>query len=249
MLFHLSVFLNTILFAFGLAVTAKYGDNLWFYAWSIAILSLVTVRFVRSLVSESGWVFFLPIFLTASSVTLLAFISKLSEQRVFLALAMFSYYTLLLGLYRLSRAPQDITARAMVSMNAMIAMFFYFSVLYGLYINFTVPLWLFMVLYGLGAFGTLAQYLRILTTDKKRVSLYSLIGALALSELAWVVNFLPFGYLTSGVIVLMFFFVLFDLAQSEILQILSKKRTITHIGIFIVLLVMVLWSSRWLPVA
>jgi hypothetical protein len=249
MLFHLSVFLHTVLFIFGLAVTAKYGDSLLFYAWTIIALVLVTVRIVRSFVSESGWVFFLPVLLTASSVALLAFISKLSEQRLFLALAMFAYYTLLLGLYRLSRAPQDVTARAMVSMNAMITMFFYFSVLYGLYINFTVPLWLFMVLYGLGAFGTLAQYLRILTTDKKRISLYSLIGALALSELAWVVNFLPFGYLTSGVIVLMFFFVLFDLAQSEILQVLSKKRALTHIGIFVALLIMVLWSSRWLPVA
>ncbi len=249
MLFHFSVFVHTLLFAFGLAVAAKYSESLWFYAWTIVVLVLLTFRAIRSFSSESKWVFFLPMLLTVSSVVLLAFINTPSEQGLFLTLATFAYYTLLLGLYRLSRAPQDLTARAIVSMNAMIAMFFYLSVLYGLYINFTVPVWSFMILYGLGAFGTLSQYLRILTTDTKRVALYSLIGALALAELAWVVNFLPFGYLTSGVIVLMFFFVLFDLAQDEILETLSKKRVLAHVGMFLLLLIMVLWSSRWLPVA
>lgn len=249
MIFHLSVFLHTLLFAFGLIVTLKYGDSVSFYAWATAFLLLVTLRAVHSFASDSWRSYILPVILTLSSVLLLAFISTPLEQKIFLLLVVFSYYTLLFGLYRLSRVQGDLSARALVAMNAMIASFFFLSVLYGFYINFTVPLWVFMVLYGFGSFGVLFQYLHILTPNTKRVSLYSLVGALTLVELAWMVNFWPFGYLTSGVVVLMFFFVLFDLAQNDILGTLSKKRVLTHIAIFFFLLVIVLWSSRWLPVA
>jgi hypothetical protein len=190
----------------------------------------------------------IPIVFVLSSLFLFSFISVPGEQIVFILFATAIHYFLFLGLYRLSRAPQDLSARAMVSMSIIVTMFFFYSVAYGFYINFAIPLWFFMTLYGAASFAVTYPFLRSLTTDQKIVSLYSLVIALALAEIAWVVNFWPFGYLTSGVVVLMFFYVFFDLAQHAILQTLSKRRTIVHSVTFFFLLLMVLWSSRWLPV-
>ena len=246
MVFHLSVFFATILFAIGM-VFGSISDV--FLPWVLMILIATTTRYVFGLRRTLPSPLNIPLLFTFSSIFLLSFISTLLERLIFTVFVSVVYYVLLLGLYRLSRVPRDLSARAMVAMSAMATMFFFYSAAYGFYINFTIPLWLFMSVYGASSGVVTYQYLCLVSTDKKTISVYSLVIALALSEIAWVVNFWPFGYLTSGVVVLMFFYVLFDLAQSEMLHILSRRRTIGYIGLFCCLLLMVLWSSRWRIVA
>ena len=246
MLFHLSVFFATVLFVVGM-LFGSFSDV--FLPWVLVVLLLVTARYAWGLRQSLPSPLHIPSLYAFSSIFLMSFISTLLERLVFTVFASIVYYLLLLGLYRLSRAPRDLSARAMVAMSAMATMFFFYSAAYGFYINFAIPLWLFMTLYGIASSLVSYQYLCLVSANRKTVSVYSLVIALALAEIAWVVNFWPFGYLTSGVIVLMFFYVLFDLAQSEMIQALSRRRTLGYIGLFFCLLLMVLWSSRWRIIA
>lgn len=245
MFFHLSVFFAAVLFGAGLSLIGWQGA---FFGWIVLVLIVLGIRHTVTFGRNLSASFNIPIILVFSSALLLSFIGSPLERWVFIVCASLAYYILMLGLYRLSRAPQDVSARAMIAMIVMVAVFFFFSTMYGLYLNFDVPLWLFMIIYGVGTFAVMYQSLLVVGGSRRVASVYGLVAALGLSEIAWVINFWPFGYLTSGVVTLMFFYVLFDLAQSNLLGTLSKRRSLAHVGLFFVLLVMVLYSSRWLPV-
>lgn len=127
--------------------------------------------------------------------------------------------------------------------------FLFYSSVYGIYLNFAVPIWGLMLAYCAGTVLLSYQYFLVIDSQQeRRVKIYSLILGLSLSEIAWVVNFWPFGYLTTGVIVLMFYYILWDLVQSHFLQALSKKRVFVHLMFFGLLIGMVLASTRWVPV-
>lgn len=245
MIFHLSVFFAALLFSGGLAII---GAQAQFVIWAVLVLLALSIRhsfaFGRNLPMPAN----IPIVFSLSSSLLLSFIDLPIERAVFVVVAGLAYYILLLGLYRLSRNPGDLSARAMIAMTVMITLFFYYGMTYGFYLNFDIPLWMFMIAYGFGTYLVAYQALLLIGGDKKSVSVYSLIIALALTEIAWVLNFWPFSYLTSGVVTLMFFYALFDLSQSHFLGMLSKQRSVVHLSMFFVLMVMVLMSSRWLPV-
>jgi len=62
-------------------------------------------------------------------------------------------------------------------------------------------------------------------------------------ELIWTMNFWPFGYLTTGVIALILYYILWDLTQSFFLKLLSKKRVVANMIFFSALIVIILLSS------
>ena len=191
----------------------------------------------------------LPIFFTFSSLALLYLITLEFEQQIFIALASVMYYLSLLGAYRLGIYAGDKTARGM-NMAAMAAtIFFTCAGAYGLYLNFFVPLYYLMLVYLIVTLLVSYQYFSIIQSDnKKRAWTYSFLLALVMTELIWTMNFWPFGYLTTGVIALILYYVLWDLVQSYFLNILSKKRVVANMIFFSVLTVMVLLSAKWLPV-
>ena len=191
----------------------------------------------------------LPIFFTFSSLALLYLITLEFEQQIFIALASVMYYLSLLGAYRLGIYAGDKTARGM-NMAAMAAtIFFTYAGAYGLYLNFFVPLYYLMLVYLIVTLLVSYQYFLIIQGDnKKRAWTYSFLLALVMTELIWTMNFWPFGYLTTGVIALILYYVLWDLVQSYFLNILSKKRVVANMIFFSVLTVMVLLSAKWLPV-
>jgi hypothetical protein len=92
------------------------------------------------------------------------------------------------------------------------------------------------------------QYFWLINDNKKNVLNYSLILGLIMAEIVWVLNFWPFGYLTTGVITLIFYYVFWDLATCHFLDELSQKRVIANMIFFGLLITLVLSSARWLPV-
>jgi uncharacterized PurR-regulated membrane protein YhhQ (DUF165 family) len=92
------------------------------------------------------------------------------------------------------------------------------------------------------------QYFWLINDDKKNVLNFSLVLGFVMAEIVWVLNFWPFGYLTTGVITLIFYYVFWDLVQCHFLNNLSKKRVVANMIIFALMVTMVLSSTRWLPV-
>jgi hypothetical protein len=191
----------------------------------------------------------LPALFSLSSVSLLYLIALGYEQHIFCTLSTLMYYLSMLGSYRLGKYEQDKTARGMNSAATASTIFFTYSSAYGLYLNFLVPLYLLMIAYLAVTLLVSYQHLSIIkSSHKKTVWIYSFILALIMSELIWTMNFWPFGYLTTGVIALILYYMLWDVIQSYFQDKLSKNRVLSNIVLFTFLIGFILLSAKWIPV-
>jgi hypothetical protein len=158
------------------------------------------------------------------------------------------FYLYLLGAWRLKSYSGDQTAKGLIAASATATIFFFYTTVYGIYLNFLVPLWVLMILFLLATVFVSYQYFFIIKEkSRKLIWTYSLILGMIMAEIAWVINFWPFGYLTAGVISLIFYYILWDLAQSYFLNLLSRKRVVANMIFFTFLIGLILASSRWLP--
>lgn len=215
----------------------------------IAVVVLVLIAIFAGKKIGHAWKFsILPVFFTLFSMAMSLLISTLFEEQVFIVLATGMYYLGLLGTHRLSQCATDQTAKGMLMATTSATIFFAFTGAYGLYLNFLVPLFVLMLTYGAIALLVSYQYFSIIETNQKKVWMHSLLLALVMAEIVWTMNFWPFGYLTTGAIALILYYVLWDLIQSYFLDLLSKKRVVANMAFFSVVVVVVLLSAKWIPV-
>ena len=237
--------MHSLVFLFGLEMVLYETD------WVFRIIFFLLLASVYGGRKIGGRWFFtvLPIFFTLSSVSLLYLISVDFEQQIFIFLAAGMYYLAMLSAHRLGLYDKDQTARGM-NMAAMAAtIFFTYAGVYGLYLNFLVPLYYLMLAYlGVTLLVSYQYFLIIKKDDRRKVWAYSFLLSLVMAEIVWTMNFWPFGYLTTGVIALILYYVLWDLTQSYFLNLLSKKRVVANMVFFSVMIILVLLSSKWLPI-
>ncbi len=243
MFFAISVLFYSFLFLLGLESTIFNGNVFNVSAVFFILFSLAGVKKIGK-----KWIY-LNTFLvfSISSFTLLYLIDSFFEKQVFIIFSSAFYYLGLLGVYRLGGYVKDQTARGMISASSMAAIFFFYSSVYGIYVNFIVPLWILMTLYFFATIIISYQYFRIIKNESRVVWSYCTVIGLAMAEVAWIINFWPFGYLTTGVIALMLYYVFWDLTQSYFLNLLSKRRLTANLILFSILIGIVLISSRWMP--
>jgi hypothetical protein len=196
------------------------------------------------------WIFsVLPVFFSLSALALLYLITFAFEQQAFIILAAFMYYLSLLGAYRLGQYDGDQSARGMIMAATAATIFFTYAGAYGLYLNFLVPIYFLMLVYLAVTLLVSFQYFAIIRPEQRKMAwIYSLLLALIMAELIWAMNFWPFGYLTTGAVALILYYVLWDLTQSHFLNLLSKKRVVANMVFFSLIVVLVLLSAKWFPV-
>lgn len=237
--------LQSLIFLFGLELILLKPNSV-----IVVMVFLLVIAAYGGRKIGGKWFFsVLPIFFTFSSVALLYLITLGFEQQIFILLSAGMYYLSMLGAYRLGLYAGDKTAKGM-NMAAMAAtIFFTYAGSYGLYLNFLVPLYYLMLVYLFVTLFVSYQYFLIIKNDeRKTVWTYSFLLALVMTEIVWTINFWPFGYLTTGVIALILYYVLWDLTQSHFLNLLSKKRVVANMIFFSIMIVLVLLSAKWLPV-
>lgn len=116
------------------------------------------------------------------------------------------------------------------------AIFLFYIVIWGFYFNFFVPVWLAMFLVLLVAF--VSSYLLL------RDLIWSLILSLIVFEIAWSIIFLPLNYLTLAAILILIHYLCWDFLVFKI----NKKRLIANLVFGLICLLILLLSSKWLPV-
>lgn len=244
MFLKLQPLLYSLLFLAGLELIVFFHSHVI----SIIFFLLLMAMFQGWKIGHKWKFSVLPISFVLSSVALLYLVTIRYEQQAFIILASGMYYLSLLGAYRLSLYENDQTARGMNMAATVSTIFFTYASAYGLYLNFLVPLYYLMLVYLLITLFVSYQYFSIIYPHKKMVWAYSFLIALAMAEIIWTINFWPFGYLTSGVVALILYFVLWDIIQSHFLNILTKKRVVSNLIFFSILTSLVLLSSKWIPV-
>ena len=249
MLIKLQPLFYSLLFLAGLEIFVFFRD---FVVYAIIFLFFLSI-FQSKKIGKRWRYAIIPVLFSVSSVSLLYLIGPFYERQVFIVLASAMYYLSLFGSYRLAEYPKDKTAKAMIAAVALASIFFVYASAYGLYLNFFVPLYWLIIAY-LGATLLVSyQYFSILKEayspkDKKSVWAYSFLLSLAMAEMVWTMNYWPFGYLTTGVVALIIYFVLWEVVRSHFLETLNKKKAIFSLILFFALASMVLLSSKWMPV-
>jgi hypothetical protein len=245
MFLKLRPLLFSLIFFGGLEFIILKGNSVFLVAIFLFFLALYEGRRI-----SGQWIFsVLPVFFVLSAIAQLYLIGLAYEQQIFIFLASVMYYLSLFSAYRLGQYGGDRTARGMNMAAAFATIFFTFSSAYGLYLNFLVPLYYLMLVYLIVTLLVSYQYFVIIKSDQRKIVwMYSFLLALIMAELVWTMNFWPFGYLTTGVIALILYYVLWDLAQSHFLNLLSRRRVVANMIFFSALVIVVLLSAKWIPV-
>jgi len=248
MFLKLRPFLYSLLFLLGLEFVIYIRDNFNLVISTVAFLILVALWEGKHVGAK--WKFsILPIFFTLSSAALLYLITLAYEQQIFIVLASSMNYLALFGAYRLGIYEKDQTAKGMNMAATSTTIFFIYASAYGLYLNFLVPLYILMLVYFLSTLLVSYQYFSIIKNNEQKVVwTYSFLLGLAIMEIVWAISFWPFGYLTTGVIALILYYILWSIVQGHFLNNLSQKRAIVNIIFFSFLILLVLITSKWIPV-
>jgi hypothetical protein len=189
----------------------------------------------------------MPVLFALSTWGLLYFVQSSKQQYVLMALAAIAYYFVHISLYRLNLYYKDQTARGIIAAGSVATIFLFYAASYGIYLNFDIPLWALILAEMAVTILVSFQHFWLINDNKNNVLNYSLILGLVMAEIVWILNFWPFGYLTTGVITLIFYYVFWDLATCHFLDELSKRRVVANMIFFGLLVTLVLYSARWLP--
>jgi len=194
----------------------------------------------------SGW--FIALVFYASIWAILHLIDFNIERHIFIIISGLVDYFLLFGIYRISKKPDSKTAKSVIAMSVMAVIFLFFSSTYGVYLNFDIPSWALMTFYFVNITLISYQYFLLVGEEnKQKLQVYSLVLGFGVLEMGWTINFWPFGYLTTGTVLLMFYYIIWDLSQNYLQNILSVKRVVVNLAFFILMSAIILYSSIWLP--
>jgi hypothetical protein len=244
MFFHFRALLYSLIYLGVIEFIEIREQYIFFILPALVLLSIIASRRISGKWNLS----IIPVILAISSSSLIYLIDNLWSRQIFILISFSFFYFLMLGNYRLGVYLKDQTARALIASGLVAGLFLFFSSVYGFYLNFDVPIWWLMISYLIVSVLASFQYLKLIETKRKAIVwLYSFLLGLIMAEIAWVINFWPFGYLTTGVISLIFYYILWDLVQSYFLNLLSKKRVLANVILFSLLTGLILVSSRWLP--
>lgn len=257
MFFHFNIFLLSLAYFLGLEFifSDAFSDQVSFFSekWMLltfVIFCLLVVYFyqVAKRISRKAIMTPIPVLLAVSVLGLLCFVQSAKQQHLLIFLGTIAYYFIHIALYRLRTCETDTTARGIIAAGNVSAIFLFYATSYGIYLNFAISLWVLMVATIASTILASLQYLLLISDDRKKVLNYSVVLGFVMTEIVWILNFWPFGYLTTGVISLIFYYVFWDLATRHFLDELSKRRVVVNMVVFLSLGALVLSSTRWLPV-
>lgn len=227
---------------FGFSVSKNIRLSL--LAVSIFGVALIVFRTLRGYLLRSCLLFFFGIF----SWGLLFFIDNFWRQQIFAALSVCLFWMLLWGYARFREETFSGAAKSVFSSITVASAFLFLSVLSGIFINYTFSAWIFSFLNGLGIFLLTYQYLACLVSSPEevfRVRIYSAVSGICFAQSAWMVQFWPFGYLTIGAVLLIFYYVLWDFLTSYVEGSFTRSRVLADIWILFGLTALVLATTRW----
>lgn len=241
MFFHLKSLLYSILFFIALQALVFNESLLWYVAIFLVLFSI----FVSKRIDNKNRFYLIPAIFSISTIIIFYLIDKESIKEIFSVLAAIVFYFTFLGASRLRSYSKDKTARGIISGAFFANVFLFYSGFFGLYINFSIPLWFLMLVFLAVTFTLSYRYFSLISSEKTKILIYSLILGIAMAEISWVINFWPFGYLTTGVIALIFYYMFWDIAQSYFINKISRKRIVVNLIFFGLIIGLILVSSRW----
>lgn len=244
MFFHLKPILLS------LVVLAGYELMIYRFEWRFWILGiLLAIIIAGTRIATNAWHnSLLPILFFAGSAVLSFFISEGIFLQVYIGISSLIYYLIILGIYRINANAQDETAQKINFITSFTVVFIWAASLFAIYLNRNIDFWIIsLALYAIVVVAT-HQLLKTANFKKGKADrywLYSFTIAYCLAIMSWGVLFLPFGYLTLSVLLLVVYFMLVNYLARSLKGTFSKMAFAIDLFIFLISASVVLFSTRW----
>jgi len=214
---------------------------------AFAIGALLTIMLLRSAQAKRDflWAVVLLLHIFCASGLLLFIDSSVARHGIVVGAASILFLAIY-GYQRFRKKDKEFGVRSILYVAHFSSMFFFFTLIYAFHVNVSIPQWLLMLAYFFIPF-LVSTHSFVLTAPRfPRIALrYGIILGLMFAQLAWFIHYWPFGYLTTGAVMLVTFYVLWDLLQSHLEQSLRLERFFADMALLIALSTIVLLSSPW----
>jgi len=242
MFFHIKPIILSVVLLVGYELAAyRYDMAVW-----ILLLVLISIIFGTHYIVGKWSTSLFPILFFLGSSALLFFVSGGLFLQTYIVLCAGAYYLILLSIFRISSYEQDETARRINFMMSLVVVFMWCSSLLAVYLNRNIGYWIIMLVLYVVVFFVTRQMLRA-AVMKEGINywLYSFTIAYCMTVLSWGIFFLPFGYLTLAVLLLIFYYILTNYVIAALKKELSRSSMAIDLIIFIFSVGFVLASARW----
>lgn len=234
---------HSLVFAGCLGGIALSPQNFGFFT-GLLLFNVIATK--KTLLSGSFKAMIIPAAYAFFSGLLLFFVDTLPKQGVFILLATGLFFLTLRTEFYITKVSTMTLQRGALSASAVGALFLFFASAQGFMINFAIPIWMFMTTYFVVVYGiSYAYYAQMRLRGNS--TLYSFILAFFFVQLSWIIQFWPFGYLTIGVTMLIFYYVLWDILDHYAGGTFTRRHAILNTVLLIGLTTLVLATSRWTP--
>ena len=242
MFFHLKPLILAAIMLLGFElIVYKWEMTFWILGFLFISVAVGTYKVVGKWRAA-----LLPILYFGGSSILLFFVIGGIFLQAYILISIIAYYLILLSAYRISGYKKDETARKINFIMSLGTAFLWSASLLAVYLNGFITFWV--------VSGTLYVIMLLLTYQLLRTTiqkeginywLYSFVVAYCMTILVWGIYFLPFGYLTSGIILLTSYFVMTSYLTQSIQEKFTKVSFITDTLVFLISIGTVLVSARW----
>jgi predicted membrane channel-forming protein YqfA (hemolysin III family) len=246
MIWEFGVFFLSLLNLAALWLVFNYPDQAFWIVGIFAAALLIGVR----LIARNFRFFLLLALLTVGVLLLLPLIDSPAQAKAFIFLMSGVFYLVALAGYRLRKYDKDQTAKAMVNLAALATLFCWYTSVYGWYLNVEVSVWYIMAVFAVITF--LVSYILIminkLEINRSQRVLYSIFLAYLMAGAIWIQNSWPFGYLTTGVITLIIYYVSWDIIRNYFTEKLTARKIVFNLFFLAGTVSILLLSTRWYPI-
>ncbi len=215
------------------------------YAGALGVLTLIAARII------TGHIFLaiVPVGLLLGVAGLIFFMDGALQRVIAVGVVTILAYAAMLGSHRVSRSVHDAVARGMVIAAATMTLFLWYALIFAVYMNYVIPRFMPAIASGVITAVIAWQYFIIVVRGSLlRTVIYAGAIALVVGQVAWSVAMWPFGYLTNAVIMLMVYYVLWDMCHCLFCQQLSRSRAVVNIITLLIVATLVLMSAQWRPI-
>ena len=200
------------------------------------------------------------IFNTALICFSLLIVSKLMIQVLFILNTLFIYWHLIAreDFYTKKTSETLLNLKNTTLYGNFLAFFFSSSVIYALYTHLSVSLiWvalMFSATIGMLLFNIINSYIEINTINKQYIRLNDYtsitelicINGLALFEICLVLTFLPFSYVTLGLLSSLCYYVLIGILEHFLKDNLNKRGVKLYLGVGVLGVILTVITTRWM---
>lgn len=234
-----------IIFFSALQLTVQFPDALWYTLGALLLGLAISVYLVSPRYVVRTWP---AVFFGICSWAMLFFIDTEAKQQTFIAFSTVLFFASLWAFWRWREGLLSGMTKSVLSALNVACAFFFFSAFSAFLINFSPRTWIVVGMIGvmgIGVYALVHHFIFYVSGDATRATRYSAIALFFFLQLAWIVQFWPFGYLTVGALLLVFYYVLWDALESYAEGTFTRAHMITNLFVFFGLTGIVLLTTRW----